>query len=156
MSGGRRPPARRLTLAPLSVIAGDLSSSEDGECFSSSLRKEESVDPVVGFRSRLYGSRFWSLADELSSDEDEEDGGQIDVVDNGSRKSVTGLMPDRPMNEMQAASVDLTEVPHDNRKVRVLSGVAGHGDKQRRAPDDAGQVRQREAPKPWRGPLLKR
>ncbi|CAO2207046.1 unnamed protein product [Urochloa humidicola] len=61
----RCPAARRLTLAPTPVphVASD-----DEE-----VANELAADLLEGQRTRVCGSRFWALAEDLSSDEDEDE-----------------------------------------------------------------------------------
>nr|CAB3465544.1 unnamed protein product [Digitaria exilis] len=69
---------RRLTLAPAPAKLGvPKVANSDGSLVD--LSGARSADPLAGLRPRAYGSKFWPLADELSSEDEEEDGGMVSI-----------------------------------------------------------------------------
>ncbi|CAO2146349.1 unnamed protein product [Urochloa humidicola] len=74
----RRPTARRLTLAPTPAPPGvnedeEVLWTEHASLSHGREARKLSAGPLAGHRPRTYVSKFWSFAEDLSSDEEEED-----------------------------------------------------------------------------------
>lgn len=154
----RQPAARRLTLAPAPVAMGVLEEMEEEVQWSAeaslSMGKEErrQADPLAGCRAHNFGSRFWPLADELSSDDEEE---KDEVGWDGVRREIGRNNPvfldsARRAPELLQSEAELTS------NGCVSSSVAGS--EQGMAGDSGGRKLRDGKPssskmKPWRGPL---
>nr|CAB3468586.1 unnamed protein product [Digitaria exilis] len=156
----RRPAARRLTLAPTPAPPG--SSNEEAVHWAvqaalphgGQAAGKLSADPLAGLRPRTYGSRFWSLAEEESSDE-----GQDEVED---EQALRHVQPGRPSAESACTASNAPATRASAGELTpngcLSSGVVGStpASKERaraRGRKMAGATQQKKGPKPWRGPL---
>lgn len=155
----RRPAARRLTLAPAPVPAelrgraGEALGAPVTPLLSEVLEGKLSADPLAGRRSRAYGSKFWPLAGDLSSDEEdetEEDCGRS--LKPGQQEWTSAVL----CSGSDVAPVVLPSVVELTSNVRLPSCAAGPVTARKGVRN--GQLAGAAAPppsktKPWRGPL---
>ncbi|CAO2175951.1 unnamed protein product [Urochloa humidicola] len=143
----RRPAARRLTLAPTPVPRG---ASDDEEVHW--VVNELAADSLEGQRTRICSSRFWALAEDLSSDEDEdeEDVQHTPFRVQPGRPTAVPICTTSNTPVTQPSAAELTP----NRC--LVSSVAGstHASKEEASGHWTDVTSQgKKGPKPWRGPL---
>lgn len=143
----RRGAGRRLTLAPAPAVTEVLDEADGAGWTPVGLSEMCSAGPLAGLRTRSYGSRFWALAEDLSSDEEE-----VDEREDGHSSGFSSL--NRPSAELnrkpsmvQAALSSEADLTHN---ICLSSGVAGL---QERRSSGGGRSSDPAAPRPWRGPL---
>lgn len=140
----RRPAARRLTLAPTpaALVSEDVEDWEEvvhwceEASLSSGKEDRRRADPLAGCRPSCFGSKFWPLAEELGSDDEDE----VDLDAGDGRIHVASHSSSLPPLE-----VELTP----NGCHVSVAGLA-HGAGGRSGLD--GQLLS-STRKPWRGPL---
>ncbi|CAO2175949.1 unnamed protein product [Urochloa humidicola] len=136
----RRPAARRLTLAPTPVPRG---ASDDEEVHW--VVNKLAADSLEGQRTRICGSRFWALAEDLSSDEDED---EEDVQHTPFRVHPICTASNTPVTQPSAAELTPNRC--------LVSSVAGsmHASKEEASGHRTDVTSQgKKGPKPWRGLL---
>lgn len=151
----RRPAVRRLTLAPApaSVSTGARIDAERSWVIEAHLPNggpPMSADPLAGRRSK-YGSRFWPLADELSSD------GEDDVVEEHLLFPMQSCRPgaDRSYSPCQepSATPSAAGLTPNGYVVASVAGLTQDKKMETRERPVGNRTRSPATSKPWRGPL---
>lgn len=153
----RRPTDRRLTLAPTPMVpetpvAMDTHLAVEAPFSNGGRDGSLSADPLAGLRHRPFGSKFWPLAEDWSSDDEGDDVGDGVCL-------LNSLQMERTSSELQCTPIrtpsPLSSEAELTPNVCSRSGVAGTEVTRR----DSGRRRLRSAAsplrslKPWHGPL---
>jgi hypothetical protein len=162
-----RPRARRLTLAPIprAVVVQEAAEefcAGDGPPPEGGRPVKLSADPLAGRRRQVRGSKFWPLADELSSDEEVNELCSDEEVDEPCSRVVeadfwspgASAAVGVPSDDVHAEEETRAVEKQPDRAAKVCSFIcfAGQGGRSADRTTDAVAARRLE-PKPWHGPL---
>lgn len=150
----RRPIARRLTLAlaPVTHHGAGCEVYEDADA-SSSWEGKLLADPLAGLRCRAYGSKFWPLADEVSSDEEDEDKEEEGSSRMPVQQERTSADSCCRLGDAQVRLPSVVELTHNDCRLSSVAGSATEMKKAVHGRRTGAAVPPSKGLKPWRGPI---